>query len=140
MGRKVRMERQEVRRKLEEIICPSVMLGRIPTEERVGDEGDQAVVASEREAAAAMINQKTIQVVLAGITLKLLKAGYFGICLRCGDNILPKRIEAACYSPFCLTCHGQFERWLEGRGFVPDPSILRRDLLRLAAKRDIPIN
>ena len=33
-----------------------------------------------------------------------IEAGSFGVCVKCGDDISPERLEAVPYTPFCKTC------------------------------------
>lgn len=40
--------------------------------------------------------------------------GTYGVCLRCGEAILPERLMALPYAELCVSC----QAWVEGRGQV----------------------
>ena len=36
--------------------------------------------------------------------LKRVKAGEFGVCVQCGDDISPQRLDAVPHAPLCRDC------------------------------------
>lgn len=46
--------------------------------------------------------QKEAQQIKAA--LKRIEAGTYGVCVRCGEDIAPKRLELLPHTPLCATC------------------------------------
>lgn len=45
--------------------------------------------------------------------LERLDQGEYGICLRCGDEIAPRRMEVRPFSRYCIECKTEVERFGE---------------------------
>lgn len=79
-------------------------------ESTAGDTGDDAVdvSASERDGAIALnLEQLLIQVDAA---LQRVDNGTYGVCMRCGRPIAPRRLEALPYATLCIECESIVER------------------------------
>ena len=99
-------------------------LGRIETgierprlAEATGDEGDQGQAMQEATLAvgAAETFWRRRQEIESAI--EALEAGEYGICEDCGDEIAPRRLQAAPWARRCVACEEERER--EGGGPMP---------------------
>ena len=51
--------------------------------------------------------RRTIQLQRFESSLQRLEQGIFGLCLRCGEEIAPKRLKFDPTAPLCIDCAGQ---------------------------------
>lgn len=66
-------------------------------EERATDrEGDEVLEG------LGHAGEQEIRMILAA--LKRVKAGEFGVCVQCGDDISPQRLDAVPHAPLCRDC------------------------------------
>jgi DnaK suppressor protein len=85
--------------------------------ESSGDEGDQGQAMQEATLAVGAAEtfwrrRQDIESAMAA-----LEAGEYGICEDCGEDIAPRRLEAAPWARRCVACEEQRER--EGGGPIP---------------------
>ena len=85
--------------------------------EASGDEGDQGQAMQEATLAvgAAETFWRRRQDIESAI--EALEAGEYGVCEDCGEDIAPRRLEAAPWARRCVPCEEQRER--EGGGPIP---------------------
>lgn len=85
--------------------------------EASGDEGDQGQAMQEATLAvgAAETFWRRQQDIESAI--EALEAGEYGVCEDCGEDIAPRRLEAAPWARRCVPCEEQRER--EGGGPIP---------------------
>lgn len=84
------------------------------TIERAADAFDEALLAAERESSARILAQEFQLLRQVEAARDRLRDGSFGICLRCEEEIAPKRLHAIPWAAYCVSCQAQAE---EGRTF-----------------------
>jgi len=74
------------------------------------EEGDPEII--EREKSATLL--ETLEAKLAEVdhALKIIEAGQYGICERCGAEIPKERLEVKPEATLCVKCQGEIERML----------------------------
>ncbi len=80
------------------------------------EEGDPEII--EREKSATLL--ETLEAKLAEVdhALKIIEAGQYGICERCGAEIPRERLEVKPEATLCVKCQSDIERMLR-RGMSP---------------------
>ncbi len=80
------------------------------------EEGDPEII--EREKSATLL--ETLEAKLAAVdhALKIIEAGQYGVCERCGAEIPQERLEVKPEATLCVKCQGEVERMLR-RGMNP---------------------
>jgi RNA polymerase-binding transcription factor len=86
------------------------------TIERAADAFDESLLAAERESSAQTLGQEFQLLRRVEAARARIRDGVFGVCLRCGDSIAPKRLHALPWAEYCLSCQSQAE---DGRTFRP---------------------
>jgi DnaK suppressor protein len=114
MRQKLVAERERLREELARVngglidgTVGEVFAGRDST---AGDMGDDAVdvSASERDEAIALNLEQLLAQVDAAI--QRVDNGTYGVCMRCGKPIAPRRLEALPYATLCIECESIVER------------------------------
>ena len=80
------------------------------------EEGDPEII--EREKSATLL--ETLEAKLAAVdhALKIIDAGQYGVCERCGAEIPQERLEVKPEATLCVKCQSEVERMLR-RGMNP---------------------
>ena len=84
--------------------------------ERSADAFDASLLAAERESSARSLEQEFRLLRQVEGARDRLRDGTFGICLRCEEEIAPKRLEAIPWAAYCVSCQEKTE---EGAVFRP---------------------
>ncbi len=74
------------------------------TIEKNADALDEVQHAAERELAIRNLDRESQMLRNVRGALRRLDDGSFGICIRCDEEINPKRLNAVPWAPFCITC------------------------------------
>ncbi len=85
--------------------------------ESSGDEGDQGQAMQEATLAVGAAETFWRRRQDIESAMEALEAGEYGICEDCGEEIAPRRLEAAPWARRCVACEEQRER--EGGGPIP---------------------
>lgn len=75
--------------------------------------GSQAAAASEvfaQQRDLALHDRSQGQLDLIDAALARLDAGTYGVCLRCGSAIAPRRLEALPWAAHCIACQALVDR------------------------------
>lgn len=67
---------------------------------------DQAIDLEDDEVLSGLGAAAEKEVGLLREALKRIADGSYGTCLKCGEAILPERLEAVLYAPLCRKCAG----------------------------------
>ena len=73
------------------------------------DVADQAVAGYQKEMLFSQGTERNHQLRLVRQALERIAAGTFGDCVRCSQEIGPKRIEALPWTPYCINCQELIE-------------------------------
>lgn len=65
---------------------------------------DQAIDLEDDEVLSSLGTAAAQEVILLRSALKRIADKTYGTCLRCGEEILPERLEAVPYTPLCRMC------------------------------------
>lgn len=71
---------------------------------QVADPLDMTQQASERELAVRMLDQESALVHRIRSAISRIDDGCYGICLRCEEEIAPKRLKAIPWAELCIHC------------------------------------
>ena len=77
------------------------------------DVGDLCTTALTKEAMFQRTSERRLMVRMIEAALARIQKGAFGVCVACGDDINPRRLDALPWTQYCLRCQQGFER---GRG------------------------
>jgi DnaK suppressor protein len=94
------------------------------TIERSADLLEEVQCASERALAVSNLDRDCTLLRNARAALGRIEDGSFGICLRCDEDIHPKRLAAVPWAAFCIHCQEALDRNTEEfempvRDFLP---------------------
>jgi len=93
--------------------------------ERLGDEtrevdsdgpqdvGDICTTNLSKEALFQQRDDRQLKVRMTEAALARIQQGTFGVCVSCGDDINPRRLDALPWAQYCLRCQQGFERGKE---------------------------
>ncbi len=65
---------------------------------------DFAQETEENEVMESLGNAGLKEIEMINAALQRIKDGIYGECQRCGDDILPERLEVVPYTPLCRNC------------------------------------
>jgi DnaK suppressor protein len=80
------------------------------------DEGDPDIYEREKNLALVQSLERKLESITHA--LRLVEAGTYGICERCGETIDPARLEALPDATLCLKCKTEVERLIKKRGMT----------------------
>ena len=83
------------------------------------EEADPDII--EREKSATLLEAMEAKLADVEHALKVIEAGQYGICERCGAEIPQERLEVKPEATLCIKCQGEVERLLR-RGVNPQRS------------------
>jgi len=86
------------------------------TIERSADAFDATLLAAERESSARTLEQEFRLLRQVEAARNRMRDGTFGICLRCEEEIAPRRLQAIPWAVHCVVCQEKAE---EGGSFRP---------------------
>lgn len=79
----------------------------------VPDIGDMSTQTYDRDVLYNLSEVQRQKVRDIDAALEQLERGSYGICLGCGDEISPKRLEVRPFSRYCVDCKTEIERFGE---------------------------
>jgi DnaK suppressor protein len=86
------------------------------------DAADQRLLDAERETAIQNLDRRSRLLREIEAALTRLKSGQYGVCLRCEEEISPKRLDAVPWAAFCVRCQESVDRLQERlRAFQAGP-------------------
>ncbi len=77
--------------------------------ERSADAFDDALLASARDTAAQTLSHELRLLREIEAARERLRAGTYGICTRCEEEIAPKRLQAIPWAACCVSCQAAAE-------------------------------
>jgi len=72
--------------------------------EKSPDALDEVQYATERELAIRSLDRDSVLLRNIRATLRRIEEGSFGVCVRCDEEISPKRLAALPWAAFCIHC------------------------------------
>ena len=79
----------------------------------VPDLGDMSTRTYDRDVLYNLSEVQRQKIRDIDTALELLEQGDYGICVRCGEEIAPKRLEVRPFSRYCVECKTEVERFGE---------------------------
>jgi DnaK suppressor protein len=88
-----------------------------------GDEAERAAASVDRDVVGYDVERVRLRVREIDAAILRVDAGEYGLCLSCGDDIAPKRLEAIPEARHCLACAERLDRRysIAGRASRPSP-------------------
>jgi DnaK suppressor protein len=109
-------EMEQLREKLENLQQESMrFLDRLRNESRcldvdsTQDSADRCVANLSKESLFEQSSQRRTILRLIEAALGRMTKGSFGVCVACGDEIQPRRLQAVPWTQFCLSCQEELE-------------------------------
>jgi len=94
------------------------------------DNADRCTADLEKESLFERSSQRRTHLRLVEAALSRIENGSFGVCVACGEEIQPRRLQAIPWTQFCLACQEELEQEvnanLSGRAFVSPGESSRR--------------
>jgi DnaK suppressor protein len=78
--------------------------------EKSADALDEVQYAAERDLAIRNLDRESNLLRNVRSALRRIQDGSFGTCVRCEEEISPKRLAAVPWAPFCIGCQEQADR------------------------------
>jgi DnaK suppressor protein len=77
--------------------------------EKAPDTLDEVQLAAQRELAIRNLDRDSGRLRLIRMALDRIAGGSYGVCLRCEEEISPKRVHALPWAAFCIGCQEQMD-------------------------------
>ena len=77
--------------------------------ENTEDEGDLAAISHERELLYNLHESDFAHLRFIQEAMKAMDRGQYGECVRCGEDINEKRLDAVPWATMCIRCQGETE-------------------------------
>lgn len=92
------------------------------------DVGDLCATTLSKEALFQQTSERRLMVCVIKAALARIQQGTFGVCVACGDDINPRRLDALPWTQYCLRCKQSFEQeeGLEYREGLSERIVLRK--------------
>jgi DnaK suppressor protein len=74
------------------------------------DVGDICITNLSKEALFQQRDDRQLRVRMTEAALARIQQGTFGVCVSCGDDINPRRLEALPWTQYCLRCQQRLEQ------------------------------
>jgi DnaK suppressor protein len=110
--------RQVLERRLAEATAPTRELRVSILIQQIADPLDMTLQAAEREIAVQRLALSSILAWRIRSAIERWDNGSFGLCLKCEDNIAPKRLNALPWAEFCIRCQEEADRSDREQGAV----------------------
>ena len=79
----------------------------------VPDIGDMSSVAYSREVLFNLSETQRRRIHDIDVALEQIEKGEYGICMSCGEEIPPRRMEVRPFSRYCIECKTDIEKYGE---------------------------
>jgi DnaK suppressor protein len=103
---------QDKRRALVAAYVTNKNYGRDTEDGDTQDIADKASNAYTKEFLYSLSNTDRTVLQQVDEALERLKGGHFGVCVECGEKMLPKRLDAVPWARHCLSCQEREEKGL----------------------------
>jgi DnaK suppressor protein len=77
--------------------------------ENTEDEGDLATISHERDLLFNLHENDFVRLRFIQEAMKAMNRGQYGVCVRCGEDINEKRLEAVPWARACIRCQQETE-------------------------------
>ena len=92
--------------------------------EKSPDAFDEVQHATERELAICNLARESSLLRNVRAALRRIREGHFGVCLRCEEDIRPKRLAAVPWAAFCIECQEIADRRQVGNADNPGEGLV----------------
>lgn len=103
---------QEKRRALVAAYVTNKNYGRDTEDGGTQDIADKASNAYTKEFLYSLSNSDRQMLKMVDEALARIKSGTFGVCIECGEKMIPKRLEAVPWARHCISCQEREEKGL----------------------------
>jgi len=77
------------------------------------DIGERGITSLSEESRFQQSRERRLIVRMIEAALARIQQGVFGVCVGCGDEITPRRLDALPWAEYCLRCQEGFEQGKE---------------------------
>jgi DnaK suppressor protein len=84
--------------------------GRLADEEATQDVADKAINSYTKEFLFHLSNADRNLLQQVDEALARIREGSYGLCITCGNEVNPKRLEAVPWARYCIACQEKVER------------------------------
>jgi DnaK suppressor protein len=79
----------------------------------VPDIGDMSSLAYSRDVLFNLSENQRRRILDINVALEQIEKGEYGICMGCGEEISPRRMEVRPFSRYCIDCKTDIEKYGE---------------------------
>jgi len=79
----------------------------------VADIGDMSANAYSRDVLFNLSETQRQQILDIDAALERIAKGEYGVCMKCGEEIAPRRLEVRPFSRYCIDCKSDIEKFGE---------------------------
>jgi DnaK suppressor protein len=108
----LRKKLQDKRRALVAAYITNKNYGRDTEDGDTQDIADKASNAYTKEFLYSLSNTDRQMLQMVDEALSRLRKGAFGVCVECGEKMIPKRLEAVPWARHCISCQEREEKGL----------------------------
>jgi len=101
---------EERQQELRKVVSRTEQDGRAADSETAQDIADKAANSYNKEFLFHQSNNERQLLAMVEGALDRIRAGTFGQCISCGEEINTKRLEAVPWTRFCIACQEKLER------------------------------
>jgi DnaK suppressor protein len=108
----IKKKLQEKRRALVAAYITNKNYGRDTENGDTQDIADKATNAYTKEFLYSLSNSDRQMLQMVDEALARMKKGIYGVCVECGEKMIPKRLEAVPWARHCISCQEREEKGL----------------------------
>lgn len=108
---KARLE--QMRREVIQEVAAAEEASREIGQDGVPDIGDMSSNAYSRDVLYNLSEVQRTKLKDIDVALERIKQGEYGVCLRCGEEIAPQRMQVRPFSRYCIDCKTEIEKFGE---------------------------
>jgi DnaK suppressor protein len=109
----VKEELLKQRQELLQEVSNSYEICREIGQDGVSDIGDMSSVAYSRDVLFNLSETQRRSIRDIDVALEQIEKGEYGICMSCGEEISPRRMEVRPFSRYCIECKTDIEKYGE---------------------------
>jgi DnaK suppressor protein len=110
---RARLRLEQLRRELLQEVRNTTAASRELGEDRLPDIGDMSANTYSRDVLLNLSEAHRQMVRDIDVALEQIGSGIYGICMRCEEEISPRRLEVRPFSRYCVDCKTDIEKFGE---------------------------
>jgi DnaK suppressor protein len=114
----LKLVRQTLESELKEVASSRKLSDSIRIE-RVADPADMTQESAERDLAVQILERESALARRVRSAIDRIKAGSYGICMECEEEIAPKRLKAIPWAELCISCQERADELASEEEHIP---------------------